>query len=133
MELSQGPFAQIFCYVTPSRSVCPVHYCVTSILKIGQVLSMGSSHVLLFCTVGSQHQLVLDVFHGLQLASRRCAHDLSGCFFLNVSMEQWSCAVEGSQCVICFQAFVFPFYLDVTSDGGGIIPTPECRGATDGD
>ena len=56
---------------------------------------MGSSHVLLFCMVDSQHMLVLDEFHGLQLASRRFAHDLSGCFFLNVVMEQWFCAFDG--------------------------------------
>ena len=85
---------------------------------------MGSLHALLFCIVESQHKLVLDEFHGLQLASRRCTHDLSGCFFLNVVMEQWSCAVEGPHNVICFQAFVFPFYLDVTLEGVRIMPTP---------
>ena len=49
-----------------------------------------------------------------------------------VTMDQWSCAVEGCKSVFCL-AFVFADLLDVSSDGGGVMPTPECRtGRADG-
>jgi len=48
-----------------------------------------------------------------------------------VTMDQWSFAVEGCKSVICLQAFAFADLLDVSSDGVGVMPTPECRTGRD--
>ena len=52
-------------------------------------------------------------------------------YLLMVTMDQWSFAVEGCKSVICLQAFVFADLLDVSSDGVGVMPTPECRTGRD--
>ena len=51
--------------------------------------------------------------------------------YLMVTMDQSSCAVEGCKSVFCLQAFVFADLLDVSSDGDGVMPTPECRTGRD--
>jgi hypothetical protein len=47
-----------------------------------------------------------------------------------VTMDQWSCAVEGCKSVFCL-AYVFADLLDESSDGGGVMPTPECTRSLD--
>ena len=108
-------------YLTPSPVACPCHYRVTYILTDLEVVSMSTSCVF------------LDQFGSLRLTRGRCPHDVTDRYLLMVTVDQWSCAVEGCKSVICLQTFVFADLLDVSSDGGGVMPTPECRtGRADG-
>eukprot|EP00435_Cladocopium_sp_Y103_P010479 s2347_g2.t1 len=95
--------------------------------QLQQVLTMGVSEVTLSCRVDSKHALVRSGFESLSLPGRRCAHDLTDRYVLKVSMDQWTCVVSHASSVICLQAFVFPHVLDVSLEGGGVMPTPECR------
>eukprot|EP00435_Cladocopium_sp_Y103_P066489 s149_g28.t1 len=96
--------------------------------------ALGDGLGLLFATsplmgvqVCRDHPLVKGAFLGLSLPGRRCAHDITDDYLLKVSTDQWACAVSQSASVICLQAFVFPDCLDVSLEGGGVMPTPECR------
>lgn len=133
MELSHGPFAQMWKYLCPSPFVCPCHYRVTCVLSELEVVSTGLGGVVLACRVDPLNGLVHDRFRDLSLTPRRCAHDVSDRYLLKINMDQWVCAVEGVPAVICLQAFVFADMLDVSSDGGGIMPVPECRKECDDD
>ena len=113
MELTSGPFFHI--------------------LTDLEVASMSTSCVFLACRVDSRHSLVRDQFGSLRLTRGRCPHDVTDRYLLMITVDQWSCAVEGYKSVICLQTFVFADLLDVSSDGGGVMPTPECRtGRADG-
>ena len=127
MELSQGPFYQVWKYLCPSPVVCPCHYRVTCVLTDLEVVSMSLGHVMLACKVDPLHGLVHEKFRDLSLVPRRCAHDISDRYLLKINMDQWVCAVQGMSSVICLQAFVFANVLDVSLDGGGVMPVPECR------
>ena len=129
MELTSGPFFQTMKYLTPSPVACPCHYRVTCILTDFEVVSMSTSCVFLACRVDSRHSLVRDQFRSRWLTRGRCPHDVTD--LLMVTMDQRSCAVEGCKSVICLQAFVFADLLDVSSDGGGVMPAPECRTGRD--
>ena len=74
-----------------------------------------------------------DQFRSLRLTRGGCPHDVTVRYLLKVTMDQWSCAVVGCNSVICHQAFVFANLLDVSSDGGGVMPTPNCRTCHDDD
>ena len=119
MELTSGPFFQMMKYLTPSPVACPCHYRVTYILTDLEVVSMSTSCVF------------LDQFGSLRLTRGRCPHDVTDRYLLMVTMDQSSCAVEGCKSVFCLQAFVFADLLDVSSDGDGVMPTPECRTGRD--
>jgi len=127
MELTSGPCFQLMKYLTPSPVACPCHYRVTCILTDLEVVSMSTSCVFLACRVDSRYSLVRDQFRSLRLTRGRCPHDVTDRYLLMVTMDQWSCAVEGCKSGVCLQAFVFADLLDVSSDGGGVMPTPECR------
>ena len=114
-------------YLTPSPVACPCHYRVTCILTDLEVVSLSTSCVFLGCRVDSRYSLVRDQFRSLRLTRGRCPHDVTDRYLLMVTMDQWSCAVEGCKSRVCLQAFVFADLLDVSSDGGGVMPTPECR------
>ena len=130
MELTSGPFFQMMKYLTPSPVAWPCHYRVTCILTDLEVVSMSTSCVFLACRVDSRYSLVRDQFRSLRLTRGRCPHYVTDRYLLMVTMDQWSCAVEGCKSVFCL-AFVFADLLDVSSDGGGVMPTPECTRSLD--
>ena len=130
MELTSGPFFQMMKYLTLSPVASPCHYRVTCILT-DLVVLMSTSCVFLACRVDSRHSLVRDQFRSLWLTRRRRPHDVTDRYLLMVTMDQSSCAVEGCKSVFCLQAFVFADLLDVSSDGDGVMPTPECRTGRD--
>ena len=131
MELTSGPFFQMMKYLTLSPVASPCHYRVTCILTDFEVVLMSTSCVFLACRVDSRHSLVRGQFRSLWLTRRRCPHDVTDRYLLMVTMDQSSCAVEGCKSVFCLQAFVFADLLDVSSDGDGVMPTPECRAGRD--
>ena len=118
-------------YVCPSPCVCLCHYRCTCVACDLRVMWMSDQHVGLTCRIDANHHLVKEEFKGVSLRPSRCAHDLTDRFQLKITQEQWTLAVQDATSVICFQAFVFS--LDVSLEGGGIMPTPENRVEKDDD
>ena len=44
-----------------------------------------------------------------------------------MTMQHWTTAAEGCDTLVCLQAFNFPDGLDVSLEGSGVFPSPECR------
>ena len=130
-DLTCGPFFQMMKYLTLSPVACPCHYRVTCILTDSEVVLMSMSCVFLACRADARHSLVRDHFRSHWLTRGRCPHDVTDRYLLMVTMDQSSCAVEGCKSVFCLQALVFADLLDVSSDGDGVMPTPECRTGRD--
>lgn len=127
MELSHGPFACMLRYVCPSPCVCLCQYRSTFVACDLHVMWMSERHVGLTCRIDANHYLVKEEFRGLSLRPSRCAHDITDRFQLKITQEQWTSAVQHATSVVCFQAFVFNDCLDLSLEGGGVMPTPENR------
>ena len=52
-----------------------------------------------------------------------CPHDITDSYLLKMTLEPWSRVLS----VVCSHAFGLAKYLDTLTDGGGVMPTPECR------
>ena len=118
--------AQASTYVTPLVSVCPCHYRVTCVLTlIGlRVVAIGSSEVLLSGLVDTSHLSVKYQsvpWHGTEVRSR--PHDITDSYLLKMTLEPWSRLTS----VVCSHAFGLAKHLEIMTDGGGVMPTPECR------
>ena len=126
MQFSHVPPLLILEYVTPLLSVCPCHYRVTCVLTlIGlRVVAIGSSEVLLSGLVDTSHLSVKYQsvpWHGTEVRSR--PHDITDSYLLKMTLEPWSRLTS----VVCSHAFGLAKHLEIMTDGGGVMPTPECR------
>ena len=121
MPFSHVPPLLILEYVTPLLSVCPCHYRVTCVLTlIGlRVVAIGSSEVLLSGLVDTSHLSV--PWHGTEVRSR--PHAITDGYLLKMTLEPWSRMTS----VVCSHAFGLAKHLEIMTDGGGVMPTPECR------
>eukprot|EP00435_Cladocopium_sp_Y103_P019794 s293_g4.t2 len=95
--------------------------------SIPKVVQMSAAEVVLTCRIVDSHPLTCDRFRDLSLPVGRCAHDITNHYRLKVSHEQWIYWVSKVPTILCLQAFVFSDLLDVSLDGGGVAPAPECR------
>ena len=86
------------------------------------MVALGSLEVLLSDPVDASHLLVRSQFRSFGLTSGRCPHDIADSYLLKMSHELWS----GLTSVVCLQTFVLAKCFDVSTDGGGVLPTPEC-------
>ena len=135
MELTSGPFFQMMKYLSPSPVVCPCHYCTEWLAswltcKLFRWARPVSSWLAAWILTIAWFGTTLDHL-GWHVEGALTMWQTGTC--LKVTMDQRSCAVEGCKPVICLQAFVFAKLLDVSSDGGGVMPTPECRTCRDDD
>ena len=121
MQFSHVPPLLILEYVTPLLSVCPCHYRVTCVLTlIGlRVVAIGSSEVLLSGLVDTSHLSV--PWHGTEVRSR--PHAITDGYLLKMTLEPWSRMTS----VVCSHAFGLAKHLEIMTDGGGVMPIPECR------
>ena len=56
------------------------------------------------------------------LTSGGCPHDITDSYRLKMTLKPSS----GVMSVVCWHAFGLAKYLDTLTDGGGVLPTPEC-------
>ena len=61
-------------------------------------------------------------FRSLGLTTGRCPHDIADSYLLKMTPELWS----GLTSFVCLQTFVLARCFDALTDGGSVIPTPEC-------
>ena len=125
MQFSHVPLL-ILEYVTPLLSVCPCHYRVTCVLTlIGlRVVAIGSSEVLLSGLVDTSHlsaKYQSVPWHRTEVRSR--PHDITDSYLLKLTLEPRSRLTS----VVCAHAFGLAKHLEIMTDGGGVMPTPECR------
>ena len=126
MQFSHVPPLLILEYVTPLLLVCPCHYRVTCVLTlIGlRVVAIGSLEVLLSGLVDTSHFSVKYQsvpWHGTEVRSR--PHDITDSYLLKMTLEPWSRLTS----VVCSRTFGLAKHREIMTDGGGVMPTPECR------
>ena len=84
---------------------------------------IGSSEVLLSGPVDASHLLVKHQFRGMGLTSGRYPHDMTNSYLLKMSPEPRSTLTS----VVWLHVFGLAKHLEIMTDGGGAMPTPECR------
>ena len=129
MQFSHVPPLLILEYVTPLLSVCPCHYRVTCVLTlIGlRVVAIGYSEVLLSCLVDTSQLSVKYQsvpWHGTEVRSR--PHAITDGYLFKMTLEPWSRLTS----LVCSHAFGLAKHLEIMTDGGGVMPTLECRTQT---
>jgi hypothetical protein len=108
-----------FSHVTPLQII--EHYRVTCVLTLtGRI---GSSEVLLSGPVDASHLLVKHQFRGMGLTSGRYRHDMTNSYLLKMSPEPRSRLTS----VLLLHVFGLATCLDALTNGGGMMPTPDCR------
>ena len=84
---------------------------------------IGSSEVLLSGPVDASHLLVKHQFRGMGLTSGRYPHDMTNSYLLKMSPEPRSTLTS----VVWLHVFGLATCLDALTNGGGMVPTPDCR------
>jgi len=84
--------------------------CVLTLIGL-RVVAWGSSEVLLSGLVDASHLSAKNQFRGMGLTSGRCPHDITDSYLLKMTPE------PGSRLT----------FVDALTDGGGVMPTPDCR------
>ena len=92
--------------------------CVLTLIGL-RVVAIGSSEVLLSGLVDTSHLSV--PWHGTEVRSR--PHAITDGYLLKMTLEPWSRMTS----VVCSHAFGLAKHLEIMTDGGGAMPTPECR------
>ena len=60
-------------------------------------------------------------WHGTEVRSR--PHDITDSYLLKMTLEPWSRLTS----VVCSRTFGLAKHREIMTDGGGVMPTPECR------
>ena len=84
--------------------------CVLTLIGL-RVVAWGSSEVLLSGLLDASHLSAKNQFRGMGLTSGRCPHDITDSYLLKMTPE------PGSRLK----------FVDALTDGGGVMPTPDCR------
>ena len=88
---------------------------------------MSTGSVLLDVSVVHDHDLMRITFGSFEARPSRCPHDITSRYFARVSDDQWKYVGRKADRLILLQAFIFADTLDVSLEGGGLLPAPEGR------
>lgn len=113
-----------------SSHICPCDTYHTCEVERYGIVRMGSGEVHLqvkLCREGSFHQAG---FGPMLFQLRRCAHDVDLHFKLRISDNQWQHVASRHDRFVLFQAKLKGRLLDCTTDGSGIISSPDLREAS---
>ena len=120
------------CYSCTS-TICPCRDIITAVVSRSNAVTMSSTTVEFQCNIHRHSGLHRDEFMGKSLENLRCAHDISTCTNILVTMDQWDHVCSDNPMFVVVGAVNTPNGLDATKGHAGVVPLPSDRTKTSND